>query len=361
VQNYSLIDDAALRPNLTNQASFGFNYFDEKFSDANTSYNPVALGLNTGVTSPDLSGAPNINIAPSAAGTGVTNLLGGNSGFDPTGPVTQSGRTDITWHLNDALSYVKGSHQLRFGGEVRRVYVDDFYQTNGRGTFYFDGSQGPWDLPPGPVATLTPCQQLANPAKLGTYPPGYGPNATNVDTNVLFLADFMAGCISSASIVEGDPKRDVYVNSFNLFAQDAWQISKRLNFNYGLRCDYAGPVHNGDKTLTTFDSSVPGGLAVAGSTISNLYQRYWKSFSPRLGFALFDPLFESSRHHQWWSRRCTRQSSRSQPGCDRHRQQFPNCSESTDFSHPSPGDSRCRSDQRVFRQPKLSSFVHGKL
>jgi Carboxypeptidase regulatory-like domain len=286
VMNYSVIYDAVLRSNLTNQASFGFNFFDEKFRDANTSFNPVALGLNTGVTSPDLSGAPNISIAPSAAGTGVTNLLGGNSGFDPTGPVTQSGRTDKTWHVNDAVSYIKGAHQMRFGGEVRRVSVDDFYQTNGRGAFFFDGSQGPWDLPAGTTVATTPCTQLAT-RNLGTFAPGYAPSDT-FDTNVLFLADFMAGCISSANIVEGNPKRQVYVNSFNLFAQDAWQVSKRLNLNYGLRWDYTGPVHNGDKNLTTFDPSVSGGLAVAGSTISNLYQQYWKSFSPRVGFA-FQP------------------------------------------------------------------------
>lgn len=286
VMNYSLIYDVALRPNLTNQASFGFNYFDEKFRDANTSFNPVALGLNTGVTSPDLSGAPNINIAPGAAGAGVTNLLGGNSGFDPTGPVTQSGRTDQTWQLNDAVSYIRGSHQMRFGGEVRRVNVDDFYQTNGRGSFHFDGSQGPWDLPAGTKIATTPCTKLAT-KNLGTYAPGYAPT-DNFDTNVLFLADFMAGCISNANIVEGDPKRFVYVNSFNLFAQDTWQVSKRLNLNYGLRWDYTGPVHNGAKNLTTFDPNVKGGLAVAGATISNLYQQYWKSFSPRVGFA-FQP------------------------------------------------------------------------
>jgi len=280
VMNYSVVYDAVLRPNLTNQASFGFNFFDEKFRDANTSFNPVALGLNTGVTSPSLTGAPNINIAPGAAGAGVTNLLGGNSGFDPTGPISQSGRTDITWHLNDAVSYTKGAHQLRFGGEVRRVCVDDFYQTNGRGAFFFDGSQGPWSLAQGVTTAATPCDTLANPATLGTFPANLP-----TDTNVFFLADFMAGCISNANIVEGDPKRKVYVNSFNLFAQDAWQVSKRLNLNYGLRWDYTGPVHNGNKDLTTFDPSVTGGLAVAGSTISNLYQRYWKSFSPRVGFA----------------------------------------------------------------------------
>lgn len=283
VMNYSVIYDAVLRPNVTNQASFGFNFFDEKFRDANTSFNPVALGLNTGVTSPDLSGAPNIKIAPSSAGTGVTNLLGGNSGFAPTGPFPQSGRTDITWHANDALSYIKGAHQMRFGGEVRRVFVDDFYQTNGRGAFFFDGSQGPWDLPQGTKAPTNPCNSLAT-KNLGTFAPGFAPTDT-FDTNILFLADFMGGCISSANIVEGNPKRKVYVNSFNLFAQDAWQVSKRLNLNYGLRWDYTGPVHNGDKNLTIFDPNAPGGLAVAGSNISNLYQRYWKSFSPRVGFA----------------------------------------------------------------------------
>jgi hypothetical protein len=182
--------------------------------------------------------------------------------------------------VNDAVSYIRGAHQLRFGGEVRRAYVDDSYQTNGRGAFYFDGSQGPWSLP---AVGETPCDALAT-KNLGVYAPGYAPG-DNFDTNVLFLADFMAGCISSANIVEGDPKRKTYVNSFNLFVQDAWQVSRKLNLNYGVRWDYTGPVHNGNHDLTTFDPTALNGLAVAGSTISNIYQPYWKSFSPRVGFA----------------------------------------------------------------------------
>ena len=58
------------------------------------------------------------------------------------------------------------------------------------------------------------------------------------------------------------------MNSFSLFAQDAWQVSKKLNFNYGLRYEYSGPPHDG-KDLTTFDPNVPSGLAVAGSDIAN--------------------------------------------------------------------------------------------
>lgn len=280
VMNYSVIYNTALRTNLTNQVSFGVNYLDIKFQDVDTSANPVALGLDTGVTSPDLSGAPNISIAPPVAGAGITNLLGGNTGFNSIGPQTQSGRTDYTEQLNDAVSYVRGAHQLRFGGEARKVYVDDFYQTYARGVFAFNGSQGPWSFP---TVGATPCDALAT-RNLGQYAPGYAPG-DSYDTNVLFLADFMAGCISSASIVEGNQKRKVYLNSFSLFAQDGWQISKKLNLNYGLRWDYTGPVHNGDGNLTTFDPTAPNGLAIAGSTIPNLYRRFWKSFSPRVGFA----------------------------------------------------------------------------
>src|ERR1700737_2311 len=74
------------------------------------------------------------------------------------------------------------------------------------------------------------------------------------------------------------------MNSFNLFAQDGWQISRNLNLNFGLRYEYEGPVHDGQKDLSTFDPT-RGGLVVVGGGISNLYPRYWKNFTPRLGFA----------------------------------------------------------------------------
>ena len=60
-----------------------------------------------------------------------------------------------------------------------------------------------------------------------------------------FLADFLAGCFTSpTNIVEGDPKRQVFENTFSLFGQDAWQVTHQLNFNYGLRYGYSGPIHS---------------------------------------------------------------------------------------------------------------------
>src|SRR5258708_35927030 len=128
VQNYSVTYNRTFSSNLTNQALVGVSYFNQVFSDANSNFNPVALGLNTGVTSPNLRGAPLIAI----------------SGFENTGLTPNSGRNDITGHFADALSYTTGKHQLRFGGEIRQARIDSFYTTGGRGAFYFTGQQGPW-------------------------------------------------------------------------------------------------------------------------------------------------------------------------------------------------------------------------
>jgi hypothetical protein len=248
VENWALVYNSTLSPRLTNQFVFGFNYFNQTFSDADTNFNPIALGLNTGVTNPELAGAPNITI-----GT-----------FDPIGLNPYSGRQDTTWHLNDALSYNIGKHQLRFGGEFRRSKVEEFYRTGQRGTFSFDGYQGPW---------------------------AGDPNVT--DGNILALADFLAGYVYQSSIVTGNPARTVYANGFSFFGQDNFQVTRRLNINLGVRYDYSGPIHDGNKDLSTFIPSAPGGLVLVGDGIKSLYPSDWKNFGPRVGFAL-QPFDEAS-------------------------------------------------------------------
>ena len=112
-----------------------------------------------------------------------------------------------------------------------------------------------------------------------------GDPSPNSDPYVLALADFMAGCAVNATIAQGDQTRQESVSAFSMFAEDSWQVSKKLNLNYGLRYEYSGPPHDGNKDLSVFDPTAPGGLAVAGTDISNIYPHYWKAISPRLGFA----------------------------------------------------------------------------
>jgi TonB dependent receptor-like, beta-barrel len=151
----------------------------------------------------------------------------------------------------------KGAHQLRFGGEFRQARIDSFYTTGGRGAFFFTGAQGPWS------------GLLNNP---------------NFDSNIAALADFMAGDVYQSIIMQGNQERKVTMNSFNMFAQDSWQATRKLNINLGLRYEYEGPIHDGKNDLSVFDPA-KGGLAVAGQQVGDLYPKYWKAISPRVGLA----------------------------------------------------------------------------
>ena len=242
VQNYAVVYNHVFTPTLTNQVLAGVNYFNQVFNDFNNSFNVASLGL---VTGSDLPGSPNIAI----------------SGFDPIGETPPEGRNDITGHLTDDLSWVVGKHQFKFGGELRKAQLDEFYHRHALGSFTFDGTQGP--------------DQSAA-ANGDSYDTG------NSRTDA--LADFLAGRVKTSSIALGDPDRQVFVNTFDFFAQDSWQFSPKLNLNYGLRWDYEGPLHNPWKNLSVFRPNL-GGVVYQGNQISSLYDPTYLNFSPRVGFS----------------------------------------------------------------------------
>ena len=237
VQNIAIVYNRVLSTHITNQVLAGVNYFNQVFNDNQTNQDVQALGFVTGATIPN---APNIVIGE-ASGTH----------FDEVGLTPPEGRNDITGHLTDQLSWVKGAHQFRFGGEYRQAQLDEFYKRHVVGAFTFDGSQ------------------------IGGA--GYAGS----------LADFLAGQSSAASITIGDQERQVFVNTFFFNAGDSWQISPKLNVNYGARYDYTGPLHNGNKDMSVFRPGLTqsGGLAIQGQQISSLFQQYWKSISPRVGLS----------------------------------------------------------------------------
>jgi Carboxypeptidase regulatory-like domain/TonB dependent receptor len=243
IENYSLVWNSVLSTKLSNQVLFGISYFTQVFHDKNNQISSKALGL---FTSPDalkngqpIPGAPNVAI----------------SGFDQVGITPPEGRNDITGHLTDILSYTVGKHQFRFGGEVRQGRVDEFYYRRSLGSFNFTGSfpGTPWS---GTCATTDPS---------------------------CALADFLVGDIATSSIAIGNAERKVRVNAFDFFAQDAWQVTRKLNLNLGLRYDYIGPLHSLAKDLPVF---IPDkGLFVQGSGINSIFPSDKNNFAPRVGFA----------------------------------------------------------------------------
>jgi hypothetical protein len=254
VQNYSVVYNRIFSPSIANQLAAGVSYFHQVFSDANTSFDPNSLGLDTGSTVP---GAPYIKIGPTSGSSGGLFASGG-SGFDPIGVTNPSGRTDGTGHLDDDLNWTVGAHQLHFGGEYRHEQVYDFYRSNSRGSLYFDGTQGPWST-----------------------------DENITDANVAFLADFLAGLpdATNSSITWGDPTRTVKINTAALYAQDSWKVRQRLSVDYGIRYDFEGVPYTGKQDLSIFDPSLTTGLAVVGKDVDKLYNNFVGGFSPRVGFA----------------------------------------------------------------------------
>jgi hypothetical protein len=240
IHNFGVVENDVWSPRLVNQITVGVNYFRMAFDDFNTGFYPLSAGLNTGVTDPRLSaGSPRITI----------------SGFDSIG-ASNGGpllRTDPTGHLTDSLSYMKGRHQFKFGGEVRRSIYDSAYFTNGRGTFAFDGSRGPWASD----------KTLAGPLKA--------------------LADFLAGYPSNsngASIVVGDQAWTYAYNSIDWWAHDTFEVNPQLSLNFGVRYTYQGEVHGvgASKQLYNFTPA-------KGFTTGPIYHNDLLNFAPRVGFS----------------------------------------------------------------------------
>src|SRR5258708_6908686 len=234
---------------ILNNLVLGANYFLQTFNDYDTSPDPIAAGLNTGVTAASLRGSPTIRI----------------SGFASAGVNQPLGRIDTTGHVTDTVSMNLGRHKLKLGGEYRRAVLDIFYESGTRGTFTFDGTRGPWAS-----SAAYSAQQRA-------------------------LADFLAGYptnSSGATIVRPAPgvkvtgsflQRDYTQNSADFFVHDTWQLTPRLTVNFGLRYEYLGPLADQKNLLTVF---VPGkGIVGPGNGLDTLYHRDLKDFAPRLGFA----------------------------------------------------------------------------
>ncbi|MBI3402434.1 MAG: TonB-dependent receptor [Acidobacteria bacterium] len=209
MHNVSVVTTSVLTSHLVNQLVVGYNYFLQKFNSFDTSADPLAMGLNTGVSDDaTLVGPPNITI----------------SGFAAVGGTQPLGRIDKTLQFTDSMTYATGAHQIKLGGEFRVAKLFIFYDSNKRGTFTFDGTVGPWAALP----------------------------AAQASSSLKALADFMSGRVATGSIVRGNTHHDYIQNSWDVYAQDVWTATPKLTLNFGLRYTYPGVLGATDGPLTTF-------------------------------------------------------------------------------------------------------------
>jgi hypothetical protein len=198
---------------VNNEFRFGFNRYSQEF--------PVSSQ-----TFPGLGTFPNLQIYE---------LNGIQLGPDPNAPQET---IQNLYQFVDNVSWVKGKHNFRFGGEFRWIISPQTFTQRVRGDYE-------WQF-------------------TSDYLNDFAPNSNTVDF----------GERSAGNAVYYGNKKAVYG-----YANDEWRISPTITLNLGLRYEYTGePTGTGLQALNAI-SSVPGFINFTKPTAQKT------NFMPRLGVA----------------------------------------------------------------------------
>jgi len=202
-----------------------------------------------------------------AAGPFITVLGTGFSIGTTSGLPTD--RANRTYQVTDTLSWQKGAHRLRIGGEFEKYVRFGSTATQDTGLLSLFG--------PEQVRTLSPATYAALPASLKS--PAAGP-ITLSDILRLPVSTFSIGVGDYSSPAPFNREQARRTNRYRLFYQDGWQVRPSFTFNYGLAWIYESNLRNYDLPRPKYLAPVLGD----GVNLEPPPHEY-KHFSPALGFA----------------------------------------------------------------------------
>ena len=178
---------------------------------------------------------------------------------------------NTTFQLRDDFSWTLGKHQVKLGGELRRLRYNQIGAVVPRGRFSFNG------------------QYSGSP-----------------------MADFLLGLMSNAEGQVGAPIANFRSNYYAIYLQDAWKVTPKLTVNLGLRWEAEPPfvdkhdaivnidyvwdnsrppvfVRAGEGDLLEGNPPFPVGppfqLVRDGRFGRRAYRADWNDFAPRVGIA----------------------------------------------------------------------------
>jgi outer membrane receptor protein involved in Fe transport len=230
-------------PNSSTVNELRFGYDRVSFNFVNVDINSLANGtgvynfINTGST---IGGFPNVKIN-GFVNAGVTLGTASNR--------PQYNTPNPYFDIQDSVSYLKGKHSFKFGGEYTHIEADSTIEAYGRGQIFFNGG--------------------------GAFP---GSTA---------LEDFFAGTPSGApsgQLLAGNAAIQAKWYNYAAYLQDDYRATQRVMINLGLRYEYAAPMKANNNAFGSFDPAL--GLVQQGSIG---HPTIWKGdhagFEPRVGIA----------------------------------------------------------------------------
>ena len=164
--------------------------------------------------------------------------------------------SDSVFQIGEHMTWLRGRHSLKFGGDLRYFKWDMLGFFQNRGFFSFT--------------------------------PGFTTRTATNDGTGDALASFLLGLPVIAQRQAGLPSMNMRQTAFDAFVQDDWRVSEHLSVNLGLRYEFKTSLHDVNKVLTNLDfidgtpvayvggqAGYPEGLAFADKN----------NFAPRVGVA----------------------------------------------------------------------------
>jgi hypothetical protein len=253
---------------MVNELTFGVNKRADPRIDENNGIDPQTLIAGLPPVDPGWGLLPTINV------TGIQKIFSTGSSFSHQHSI----------QAYDALSILKGSHNIKIGGQfLSNSATGVNYNT---GSFSFDGHYT---------------------GRYGTANNGSGQTSNLVNA----FADFLLGDLSGSANYSNKFPYTIGDNSYAMYVMDDWRVTPRLTLNIGMRYDKLlvpsvsqasvfDPVTGGlvafsGTPLTSIMSSFP--QILRGSNIginsSNWLHMGAFNFGPRIGFA-YRPLDSSA-------------------------------------------------------------------
>ena len=239
-----------------------------KVNEARVSFTRVRGGIFQQNLGNDIStklGVLGTSRNPVDFGVPIINIVG----YDRLGEATNlpQDRHDTTFEFADSLSWVKGSHTIKFGAEIRRFRENFLFDSSARGTLNFN--------PYYSAAITTSATGVVNPVA----------NTGNAVADLLLGAPFTANVSRSFAGLTASTVAAERQTSSNFYLQDDFRVRPNLTLNLGVRYEFNAPATDKYNHLATFDPTVAGLLRLSTPQTPAIYESSKKEFSPRIGFA----------------------------------------------------------------------------
>jgi hypothetical protein len=207
-KNIALGETHVFTSTLINEARVAFLRVAGGQQSQNQGINFAAqAGIGGIAPNPDQTGYPSINFSGAYTTAG-----------DPANLFT---RRDNSYDFIENLSWIRGSHSMKFGAYIFRLQFNPSESPNARGSF--------------------------------TFTPRYTSSSAGLGDGNAF-ADFLLGSPSSAQAGIGPGGTEYGRTTWtHFYAQDDWHIRRNLTFNYGLRYEINGQVTDTQNRLSAIE------------------------------------------------------------------------------------------------------------